>query len=394
LAMGLLWLGMLRSRLVLTPGWRLGAVGFFLVSDSSFSLAMTGRPEPVCILIACAAWLSLTFEHRAARWGSLIACGLATPWAGLQLAVCLAFAGVGAILFYHTRYWREVLALAVGGILGAASLLFFYRHMGVLDAFLLNISPHTSASVLHSKLTGMEHVRQGAFRLGGFTSPSSAWAVLLSLGACLFAFLHKHHQRLAVLNLGFIAGLPLLLITLGVFPHYYGCYWLLPMTVILFALLSAGVMGTALRTTIMAVLLWVSVPMPGAYLWRTLVQGLPAALSDRHERLTLFLKNAVHSNDMAWVDCRIWFATKPLVKGLFSTNWLKQATFGKDRDEMTVVIAASDTSGGFAAYLECLPGKWQSTGEYLEVPNYYRFYRILNTPPPIHYEVFRRIDRS
>jgi len=387
-AMVLVWLGVLRSGLIASAGWRLGLVAFFLASDCSLGLAIAGRHEPLCLLIACAAGFALTLHSRWARWGGLAACGMLAPWAGLQLASYFAVTGIGMVFVFQRRYLREVLALAGGGILGSLALLLFYKQMGVWDKFLINISPHTGITAIHTVTTGVEDVRNWGHRLGGLKNVNVLWAIFLSAWVCWANFSDKRAWRIIAFSVGCIIGIPAFLAGIGVFQAYYGCFLLLPLSVCLFTLLSRNARENVLRTRIMVCLLLLSAVMPGSYLWRLAVQGVPSLLSGNNQRIVAFVKNSIHPDDVAFVDRRLWYAAKPLAKETLALFWETHARTSKDRDKVSVVVTLSDSQ-----LLELLPGKWQPTGEFLEVPDFHRFYRISQKEPPQRFTVYRRVDR-
>jgi len=390
LAMVLLWLSAARSGLILSAGWRLGAVAFFLVSDCSLCLATSGRQEPICLVIVCAAWFAMTLENRFARFSGLAICALLAPWAGLQLALFIGFMGIGSILLFQRRYLREVIVLAGGGIVGLLTLLFFYKQMGVLDKFLASISPHTGIAALHTATTGVEHIRENwGHRLGGLKCVSVLWTLFLFVLVSAQNLSNKRSWGLIGMSLGCIIGIPACFAGLGVFQPAYGCYLLLPISVYLFALLSRNPTGNTLRTKIILFLLLLSAVLPGAFLWRFAIQGIPSALNDSHKRMDAFVKKTTHPDDVAYVDSRLWYATKPQIKETTSSYWDALARTSKDREKISVVIIFPSSSH----MLNDLPGEWRPTGEFLELPDFHRFYRIFDKSPPYRFVVFRRVDR-
>ena len=191
------------------------------------------------------------------------------------------------------------------------------------------------------------------------------------------------------MDLTVMAGLPLFFICLGLFSRYYTYFLFFPMTVLLFALLCVkGDSRPSVRKAL-AVLLWLSAIIPGSYLWRLGVQGIPAFVHDSRSRIEQFVHSVTKPGDVAWVDVNLWYATKPVVKRTFSSLWAMQAKTGMDRDAISVVITVYG-----AQNLECLPGKWKATGEFLEIPDFHKFYRVWEKQPPYHYEVFRRVPES
>lgn len=398
-AMGLFWRGMWQNRLVSTAGLRLGAVAFFLVSDSSLNLAINGRPEPLCLLIACSAWAFFGLEWRYYRWAGIAGCGVLAPWAALHLAAFFAFMGMGALLYFKKRYLKEVIALAVGGVIGSLALLGFYQHMGILPVFLKSISPHISISASNAILTTKDYIEWAAFakswgwKLSGFTNISFLFPAFLSVWVSCMSFLNGRACRLAALNIGCVTLLPALFLATGVFPKYYGFYLLLPITLTLFGLISAGVIRDGRGARLLSFFFWLSVAMPGAYFWASVVQAWPTLCSGRQARMDAFAKNVVRSTDVAWVDRRLWYATKPIVKKTFSTLWRLQSSVSKSRDEISVIIALSKGDDGKNTIAEDLPGEWKPTGEHLLVPDFSRYYRSNKTTEPLLFEVYRRTDR-
>ncbi|MCX6967313.1 MAG: hypothetical protein NTZ46_05940 [Verrucomicrobia bacterium] len=390
LAMFLLWSGLLRSGCIASAGWRLGLVAFFLASDCSLGLATSGRPEPICILIACAAWFFLTAKNRFVSWGGLIGCGLLAPWAGLQLALFFAVLGIGTLCLFQRRYFLEVMALAGGGLLGSLSLLLFYNQMGVLDRFLLSISPHTGIGTIHTATTGVEFVRDWGHRLGAFMNVNIGWAIVLSLWACWLNLADKRARHLIAMTLGCIFAIPACFAGIGVFPIYYGSFLLLPLSVCLFALFSRQqqAIENASRKRMLVFLLVISAAMPGAYFWRVAVQGVPALLHNNQERMAAFVQKTTHLDDVAYVDRRLWYATKPQVEKTLSLFWQTHAKTSKDRDKVSVVIALANSH-----FVDVLPGEWRATGEALEVPDFHRFYRLFQKTPAQRFEVYRRVDQ-
>jgi len=68
ISMILLWMGMRRSGLLQTPTLRIGALWFFLLSDSACTLFIAARPEPLCLLIISLAWYFFTSTNFLERY--------------------------------------------------------------------------------------------------------------------------------------------------------------------------------------------------------------------------------------------------------------------------------------------------------------------------------------
>jgi len=252
---------------------------------------------------------------------------------------------------------------------------------------LINISPHTGIKSLHTVSTGMEQLRTWNHRLGGLKCASVVWAIFLSVLVCAQNFSNRHAWRYILVSFSCIVGIPACFASVGIFQAAYGCLLLLPLSVCLFALLSRNAPGSALQKTIVFLLL-LSAVLPGAYLWRFVIQGVPSVLNNPHQRMAEFVKNATHPDDVAYVDSKLWYETKPQIKETMSLFWDTHARTSKDRDKVSVVIILPESH-----LLEILPGEWRATGEFLEVPNFHRFYRIFQKAPPYRFIVYRRVDR-
>jgi len=395
----LLWLGMRSGKLVISPGLRIGAVSFFLCTYSAYTLETSGRPEPLCFLIACASWYFFNSKGKLLRWSGLGLCGVFAPWAGLPLAAFFAFAGFGTILIYRKKYFLEVLALAFGGIIGTLALLLFYQSMGVLEIFLANISPHTNV------LTGNKEHQTAAYvewaklvnsrewKLGGFRSNSLFFIVLISVGLSLTAFITSQAKKLAAVNVGCFTLLPSLFLLIGIFPNYYSFYITLPLTLSLFGLISAGVIKKQLMSRALILLLIAGAFLPGNFLWIAIVQGVPCWLHSERESKEEFIKRSVRPEDVAWVDHRFWFETKPRARETFSALWRLQAESSPSLKEITVVIfpesSGADSGGSLLPYL---PGHWEKTGESLQLPDFHRIIRYNNNNPPLTFFVYRKVE--
>lgn len=388
LAMVCVWFGMRRSGYVPRPELRLGAIAFFLASSNAVMMTLGGRAEPLCLLLASVAWGASTLESPGSRRTILATCGLLAPWAGLSLAVFFAFFGILALLFSWKRHWLDVAALACGGIAGSAALLLFYWKMGTLGAFLISVTPHSSIpGIPHPPIEGANYLARYD-RLGGSRRPWGAldssvlYGILLSAAAC---WLHARKEPRLVAFCGvMILGLPLFFLAIGVFPYYYAPYLFLPMSVVLFTLLAREAGTSPARRRVWTALLCLSTILPGSYLWRLAVQGIPSVLNNTNARVVQELRSVTRPDDVAWVDIQLWYAVKPLVKQTLSAHWAAQAKTAKERDKVTVTITRYAE-----ANTVCLPGVWKATGETVEIPDRHRFYRFWGAT--YRFAVYRRV---
>jgi hypothetical protein len=205
--------------------------------------------------------------------------------------------------------------------------------------------------------------------------------------------LQARTRRLAILGISSITALPVCFISLGVFPRYYSFYIMLPVVLLIFGQLPILDSRNSRLGKILILLLFFGILLPGSYIWSAMVQGWPSMLRTDHNKSLNFIKDSIHGDDVAWVDHRLWYDTKPIAKKTFSGLWRLQAQSAKSRDEVTVVITPSDSAQNLEPSLDFLPGKWEQTGASLQVPDFHRFIKINRGDQMITFVVFRRIDK-
>jgi hypothetical protein len=218
----LFWVGLKRHGLVKDPWLRLLGVAVLLSANTiAFSLR-SARPDGIAILLACAAFVVLSMEHKLARNLLLLLLEILFPWAGLQLAV---FAGLmGGLYFLLFRRYFVPLAITGAGIaIGAGGLVLFYRAHGVWDGFLASIQDHSAESVeLGTRLVeAMVALPETLIRGESF---------MLLLGAYLYYWVfmipkEKRMRLVSLVPLILTVAIPFFMRFAGKFPGYY--FWML-----------------------------------------------------------------------------------------------------------------------------------------------------------------------
>lgn len=390
----LIWRGMVRTGVVPSATWRLGAVAFFLAARCSLSLVIARRPDALCFLILGAAWYFLTLERPSRRRIALAGCGFLAVWASLNLAAFFALAGIGAVLFYGKRHFEEVAALAAGGALGAAALLGFYDRLGSLGAFIMNIAPHIGPHNGSPVRLGedfavfLRNYASWKGRMSGLSDGSALFVIGLAAGLAAAALKTGRSRKLAALNLACAVGIPAGLGAAGVFSYYYTFMLIVPVTVMSFGLLDGGLVQGPRGRGAVRLALCLSAVVPGSYLWCGVVQAVPSLRSHQYEQVSAFAREVIRPGDVAWVEPTFWFAVKPLARQVFSGLWKFQAETSPDRDRITVAIDYNDRRT-----VKYLPGTWEPTGEVLHWPDFHRFYRVDRNGELVDFLVFRRVDR-
>jgi len=233
-AIVLLWLGVRRHGLISSPGWRLFMVALVLLGFCVCFSYRSGRPDVLCILLACVAFLACTITHKRLRLAAVCAVGVLFPIAGLHL-VAYALVLWGVLLpFLGRRYLAEWAALGIGCLLGGLALFAFYSFHGVWEQFV--------ASTVGTHAVGGAEGRLRWRIPGGLKDPSF---LLLLLAALVLAVALKRQGRFvwrSPLGFALAAGLiiPLSINLLRkTYPCYYGWMAYIPVSVTLCAALAA-----------------------------------------------------------------------------------------------------------------------------------------------------------
>jgi hypothetical protein len=384
-----LWVGLRQSRFLDSAGWRLVAVGFVLCTYGTAQMIAIGRPDAITFLLVCASYWAITIPRPSHRRPFLVLLGTLAPWAGLQLAVVLAFAGIVVIAFWKKEYLPEVVAVAVGGCAGTLSLVLLYYLNGTLADFFSSTFHHTAARGAKSSLAfySLKH------RLGAITDPSFlvvlAAAALATIGWLRFKP-RKEHKTI-YLFLASLIGIPAWLASLGVFPVYYSWFALMPASLALFRLFATRAIPTTyaracIAAFVVAALLGTPRVFANAVIWR----------DDRvNERSEAFVRSVVGPDDYAIVAKQAYFGAKPNTKKTFYIQWYMDAITQQDKESLTVAIMDQETFVRVSPYFD---GSWTATGETIILPQR----NLLRLPgskwyqqnPSIELSVFRKTDST
>jgi len=386
----LIWAGLLRGRLIASPGWRLGAVAFLLCSYASIQMLAYGRPDGITFFLVCLGWWGLNIRNPRGRRFLLGGVAFLAPWAGPQLIVAFVFAGFVALLFWRGRFFPEIIAMGIGGAAGTAGLLAFYYFNGTLPAFLGSIRHHTVARDAGHAMSfqNLKH------RFGGLTDPSLALLGLSSGLAVVGWWLlprPRRNTRIVLLCLLCLFGIPLSIAAIGVFPQYYSWMVVLPVTLALLHLLESTTLPPPFRTAcIVALVTAASVGTPrvlgNCLLWR----------NDRVNELShSFVKESLRPDDVAIIERQAYFPAKATAKRIYYVQWYMDAITEDDKAALTVALMDPVT---FERLVPYLGDGWVSTGATISVPqrNLLRlpgtkFYR---NNPTIRLAVYRRLKEK
>lgn len=358
---GLLWSAVKRLGILKTPGVRLATVALILCSHAGAVWVNIGRPDAICVALAGFMLFAFSLEGRLWRLALLGLAGAAAPWAAIALALVVGFAGVVLVLCFRKRFLGEVLCLAAGGLAGAASLVALYHSQGVLDAFLQSILPHSSffADKIRCIPPPVGGLKQ---RLGGLTD----YTLLCVFAATACAWLASWRERAArpFLALGFLAlaGVPVLLAGVGVFPAYYAWFALVPGLVALMALWERGLVRNRLLKAGVLVSLGGLVLIGFPRVW---TMGFVYRADDVNGKAERFVASVLDAGDVVLTQPQAWYGAKASARRVYNGYRAPNLT-PEEEASLTAVISSP---GFFHAQRAILTGEWTECPERLAVPN-------------------------
>lgn len=387
-AAALLWIALKQGTLLRSPVWRVSAILFLLLSFGSAQMMVMGRPDAITFLLAALGFFALRLPNALARRTLLILVGALAPWAGLQLAAALAFSGVLVLLFWR-RYFPELLAVAVGGFLGTATLLGWYYSMGTLDAFRESIGYHTAARGTDRSYSffTLSH-RAGALRDPSFLLLIAAFG--LAFAGCIFSPQSRRRAKEFFPALALLLGIPAWMIAIGVFPSYYSWFAVLPASLALFSLLESQIVQHRLMRGIifsfLALAALLGVP-------RVFAAGWLHAADDVNANSDHFVLQALRPDDVAIVEKQAYYPAKTTTSRVFYIQWYMDTISDADKASLSVAIMDPKTFERVSPYFG---GKWNATGETLRLPQR----NLMSLPgskwyqanPTITLSVYRRSD--
>ncbi len=158
----LLWAFARRTRLVPTPGWRLGMTAALLSGMGISSSYLNGRPDILgLLLLAVTAWAFL-IRHSWLRYAALFACGFVLSLTAPQLIMFAGLLGMLVLVWSRLRLWRNFLAGGLGLVAGGLTTYLIYQKMGVWDSLsnttrgysILKVTLEEKLALLPLSLTG------------------------------------------------------------------------------------------------------------------------------------------------------------------------------------------------------------------------------------------------
>jgi hypothetical protein len=383
----MLWAALKKLNILSTSGVRLATMALILCSHAGAVWVNIGRPDAIGFTLMAFLLWAFSRDQSKVRLPLLALAAALAPWAAIPLALVVGFAGVAILLFYRARYRTEFVFVALGGVMGTVTLLALYQSQGVLDDFFQSIFPHSSffADQIRCIPPPVGGIKQ---RMGGLTD----YTLLCVFAATAFAWLgswrNPQVRALLAFSLLSLAGVPIFLGGVGVFPMYYAWFAFVPGLIALMALWESGeIRQPLLRVGILAAL--GCLVMIGSL--RILVTGFIYRADDVNGKAERFVDSVLNENDVVLTQPQAWYGAKMSAHRVYNGYRAPNLT-PEEVASMTAVISHPNF---FHAQREILKGEWKETGERLSLPNRNThrlpFSKWFRDNPTIELHVFRRV---
>ncbi len=340
-AVFLLWWTLRRMSIVTTPNGRLLFVLLALMGYGVSICYRGGRYDGITILLAAAATAAFSLHNPHRRLVVLLLCGVAFPFAGLQLAAFAVVFCALLLLFTRFKWLRECFALGAGIGAGGVGLLAFYSANGVWSDFVATF--HYSVHIVTGSL------------------PKDPSFFLLLVPALLAGLWQWQNGRLRLgspLVFGLIASIwiPVLMKIIGRFPTYYSWMAYLPLAVG-FATVGGEIFqsGSKVRRATLATL--ASLPC---------LVGLPMQLGSTfwfwqerdYRAIEALVEQHVRPTDWVYSDPEAYYAVKPRAAGVCLSSY--EAVRPEENARITVMILRPEHAEGTRLRLG---GNWKRAAE-------------------------------
>jgi hypothetical protein len=364
-SMLMLWGGLRTSGIIDSTVGRLLLISLFLCAQSIGMMPFWGRPDGITLFLLCAGFWVWTWKNPPLiRLVVLAVLSGLSVWAGLQLAVVLAFLGLALLSVNAQEQWQVTVALGLGSLIGASLLLLLYQSQGVLPDFLASVLPHASTAAAAGAINPWSN------RLGALKDPSyllSSMAFALCLAALFWSWVasrNKKALRPAVLLVAFSLMLPATLTSLSKFPSYYTFFSYIPATVVVVYCMDAsrGLLSSGVRLAITCLLLGsalVGVPYAIAQAWRHDTKSHIAAFSTT-------IQGEVGKNDVILYERQAYYEVKKTARRCYLINWYYPIMNSSEKASLTLLLLSPQT---FARTEDSLPGLWAQHGTAAAMPN-------------------------
>lgn len=364
ISMVFFWMGLVQSKWFPSWHWRIGLVVVCLATFSIGLMPCWGRPDGITLALLCLGFFAWTLSPaNPLRLPCLFLIALLAPWAGLQLAVVIAYFGFLLLVFDYKRQWKAVMSLALGTIVGSSLLLCLYLYHNALAGFVASVMPHTSSA------TNSGVLNPWSSRLGALKDPSFIFTTL-AMGVCFVTtgidWIRTRNMasfRLSALLLSLGIGTPLVLVGLSKMPAYYSFFAVVPTLVIIFYTISHRIHYP--RWTAFLILAIVLLAALFGAPW-----SLAIAWMHREDqpqvKLETFVASVIRSDDVVLYERPAYYPVKSGSKNCYFINWYYPRMTGDEKERLTLLLLDRET---FELTSPSIGGKWLEIAGPVEVPN-------------------------
>jgi hypothetical protein len=351
-----LWAFARRQSLIDRPAWRLIMVMLILSGCGIVHAYRLGRFDPLGLALSAAIALLATIPRAGYRLPAVAAVGFLLPLTGPALPVYAAVISL-IVLIYDRSRWRDVMAGAVGVIVGCAALFLFFRWQGVWETF-------WRITILHSALS-TDRAAPGGFvdRIGGVVKdPSFVACMLLSIGLLIRRFRVDRFEWRSPLVFGTTVGIaiPAVMFVAGVYPTYYSWMAFAPLAVCLCAALSRIWPELRSKTARGLVVAALGVGAAGLPLyagfalldWQARDPAAVGALAERN----------ISADDWVHCDNSAYYAVRARTHMTFCSNYRLRP---EEKERITVCVGGPTT---VESLVKTYGGVWRDTGDKVTSP--------------------------
>jgi hypothetical protein len=352
-----LWSAVKRLKIIPLAFWRLFLLILLATEYGIIVVYRNGRYDGFgALLITVLLWL-MSIEGKGTRLLCLFVVSLLIPWAGMQFMPVLFTGGLFLFLIFRWRFWMEIAVSFLASLLGVAAFFTVAAANGRLSTLLKFISVQRIGLNVLS-----DWIHHGQLIL--YNQIPADFSLPFLFAAAVILLVHLLRQKKINLHSGMFLGilldvlLSIVMFTAAKLPTYYSYMVVIPLAVALCSGLALCEPGK-LRNAVLVLCCLSAVA--GAGLHATAYIGNS---QDRdYSHLERFVDQAVHADDIAYVDIRGYLAVRQRARDAYfpeTEGRIIPLMSQQQKDSITVLLIPPAeleyTTNG-------LGGHWQETGQ-------------------------------
>jgi hypothetical protein len=361
LAVVMFWWATARLGLITSAGMRIAFIVTLLLAYGPGFCIRAVRYDTLSMLLVSLTMVAASLGSTRLRLGSIVALGALFTMTQLTLVTYSAEIGVLLLCFYGRAYFREIVALGIGTILGGALLYALLQSQGAW--------PDLVAFIRH----------QRTIRQGGVPKDPS-FPLILAAACCLALDQYRRgdFRWRSPLVFGLTAGIgvPLGQLAYGWFPTNYTWMAILPLACGIFSEFSRALslIGPLARSAAVAAL--------GA----SALLGTPMQIASAvwfwqerdYDRVVSMVQGQVGKHDWVYCEPAAYYPVKAMADKVFMTHYDKDDRFFTPEEKRRISVMVIDASPWeFERARTRLGGTWAPAGEPVRRPKGgFLFFRV------------------